>query len=126
MPTDTAFHTAYRGLETRMKALAEFDRHVFLPNPEPEGPVDYVFVCMEPSRGRWARDADEARSKVEAGFKNFIASIDDAILHFCIRRYLCGPEQRYHITDLSKGAMLVEHASDARFERYDRWYELLN
>lgn len=125
MRTDADFQAAYRELEKRMKALAESDGHVFLPSPEPVGPVDYVFVCMEPSLGRWARQADKGKAKVEAGFKNFISSIDDAILHFSIRHYLCGPAERYHITDLSKGAMLVKHASLKRFERYDKWYGLL-
>jgi hypothetical protein len=125
MRIDEGFRAAYRELEARMKVLAEADGDVFLPNPEPLGPVEYVFVCMEPSFGRWARSADEARSKVEAGFQNFISSIEDFILHFCIQQYLCEPMQRYHITDLSKGAMLVEHAGVARTQRYDRWYGLL-
>jgi adenylosuccinate lyase len=120
-----SFHTAYRKLEERMKALAEADGDVFLPNPEPEGPVQYVLICMEPSLGRWARSADQARSKVENGFRNFLFSVEVLILHFCIRRYLCGPAQRYHITDWSKGAMLVENASIERVQRYDRWYGLL-
>jgi hypothetical protein len=122
---DGSFRAAYRDLEVRMKALAEADGDVFLPNPEPSGRVEYVFVCMEPSLGRWARSADEARAKVEAGFRNFVSSIEDFILHFCIQQYLCEPTQRYHITDLSKGAMLVEHAGVARSQRYDRWYALL-
>jgi hypothetical protein len=108
-----------------MQVLAEADGDVFLPNPEPLGPVEYVFVCMEPSLSRWARSADEARSKVEAGFRNFLSSIEDFILHFCIQQYLCASTQRYHITDLSKGAMLVERAGVARTQRYDRWYGLL-
>lgn len=121
----SSFRVAYRALEERMKALTEADGDVFLPNPEPEGPVDYVLICMEPSLGRWARSADQARIKVEAGFRNFLFSIEDFIFHFCIRRYLCGPAQRYHITDLSKGAMLVNRADLARVQRYDRWYALL-
>jgi hypothetical protein len=125
MRTDEGFRPAYRALERRMKALAEAEGDVFLPNPEPQGPVEYVLICMEPSLSRWARSADEARSRIEAGFRNFIFSIEDFILHFCVRRYLCGTEQRYHITDLSKGAMLVKHAGMARVERYDRWYALL-
>lgn len=108
-----------------MKALAEADGDVFLPSPEPLGPVEYVFIGMEPSLGRWARNAADARSKVEAGFRNFISSVEDFILHFCIQQYLCEPTQRYHITDLSKGAMLVERAGVARIQRYDRWYGLL-
>ena len=125
MRIDEGFRAAYRELQARMKVLAEADGDVFLPNPEPLGLVEYVFVCMEPSLGRWARSADEARSKVEAGFQNFISSIEDFILHFCIQQYLCEPTQRYHITDLSKGAMLVKRGRVARTQRYDRWYGLL-
>jgi hypothetical protein len=125
MRIDERFRAAYRELEVRMKALAEANGDVFLPNPEPFGQVEYVLVCMEPSLGRWARSADEARSKVEAGFRNFISSIEDFILHFCIQHYLCEPTQRYHITDLSKGAMLIDRAGVARTQRYDMWYALL-
>lgn len=125
MRIDEVFHTAYRELEERMKALAEADGDVFLPNPEPLGPVRYVLICMEPSLGRWARMAGDAKFRVEAGFRNFLFSIDDFILHFCVRRYLCESEERYHITDLSKGAMLVNRAGLARAQRYERWYKLL-
>lgn len=119
------FRASYECLETRMKARSEDDGDVFLPNPEPPGPVEYIFVCMEPSLGRWARSADEAKARVEAGFRNFVSSVEDFILHFCIRQYLCEPTEHYHITDLSKGAMLVERASIDRSARYDRWYGLL-
>jgi hypothetical protein len=125
MRIDTDFHAAYRELEKRMKARAEDDGDVFLPNVEPEGPVHYVLIAMEPSLGGWAGSADEARSKVEAGYRNFLFSVEVMILHFCIRSYLCVPEEQYHITDLSKGAMLVGNAHLARVERYGRWYELL-
>src|SRR5271165_6026615 len=106
-----------------MKELAKADGDVFLPNPEPECPVHYVLICMEPSLGRCS--ADQLSSKVEEGFRNFLFSIEDFIFHFCVRRYLCGPAQRYHITDVSKGAMLVDRANLARSRRYDRWYPLL-
>ena len=125
MLIDESFHTAYRELEERMKVLAEADGDVFLPNPEPSGTVQYILICMEPSLGRWARSADDARLRVEAGFRNFLFSIEDFILHFCVRRWLCGPAERYHITDFSKGAMLVDYAGFARTQRYDRWYSLL-
>ena len=108
-----------------MKKRAEKDRDVFLPNPEPEGPAQYVLICMEPSLHGWARSPDHARSRVEGGFRNFLLSVEVLILHFCIRRYLCKPEQPYHITDLSKGAMPVRRARSARFRRYDRWYPFL-
>lgn len=108
-----------------MKALAEDDGDVYLPNPEPVAPVDYVFICMEPSLGRWADHVDQLKDRVDAGSRNFVSSIEDFLLHYSIRHYLCGHDQRYHITDISKGAMLVERADIARTERYDRWYELL-
>jgi len=131
MLIDESFHKAYRALEEKMKALAEADGDVFLPNPEPLGPVQYILITMEPSLGRWARGSDarsraeHAKSRVEAGFRNFLPSDEISILHFCIRRYLCGPAERYHITDFSKGAMLVQHAGLAREQRYVRWYPLL-
>jgi hypothetical protein len=119
------FIASYRELEERMKALAKADGDVFLPAPAPDGPADYVLIGMEPSLGWWARSADEARSKVDAGFRNFLFSIEDFILHFSVQHYLCTAGERYHITDLSKGAMLVDRAVVARVERYDRWYGLL-
>jgi hypothetical protein len=125
MRPDLSFHAAYRELEGRMKRLAEADGDIFLPNPEPGGPVQYVLICMEPSLGRWARSSDQARRRIEAGFRNFLFSIEDFILHYSIRRYLCRSAQRYHITDLSKGAMLVERAGFARVQRYDRWFALM-
>lgn len=123
--TDPNFSAAYTSLEKRMEELADADGDVFLPNPTPKGLVDFVFICMEPSLGSWAQTKDKAKAKVRAGFKNFLFSLEDFILHFCARRYLCGGRERYHITDLSKGAMLVEHADVDRVERYDRWYALL-
>lgn len=108
-----------------MKTLAKTDGAAFLPNIKPVSSVDYVFICMEPSLGRWARTVGEARDKVADGFRNFTSSIEDFILHFCIQNYLCKPTQRYHITDLSKGAMLVQHAGDMRIQRYNEWYGLL-
>jgi len=126
MLIDEIFHTAYRELEERMKALAEADGLVFLPNPEPLGRVHYILICMEPSWGRWTGGSEEnARLRVEAGFRNFLFSTEDFIVHFCVRHYLCGPTERYHITDFSKGAMRVKDAARARSQRYDRWYPLL-
>ena len=125
MDTGRDFRTKYLEVEAQLQARAEADGDVFLPNPVPPGPVDYVFICMEPSLGRWARTAEDADEKVQAGFRNFGSSVEDFILHFSIIEYLCEPGQRYHITDVSKGAMLVERARDERVARYDRWYSLL-
>ena len=124
MQTNDNFRASYRALEEQMRLQAEADGDPFLPNPEPEGPADYILICMEPSLS-WARNAEDARLKVKAGFKNFVSSVEVSILHFCVRRYLCGPAQRYHITDLSKGAMKVKEAHSKRIQRYDRWHPLL-
>ena len=126
MSKDVNFHDKYQKIEREIKSRADDDGDIYVPNLEPEGPVDYVLICMEPSRGRWARTAEEAKLKVDAGFRNFIFSIETSILHYCVRRYLCESTQRYHITDLSKGAMFVEKARNARIDRYYRWYTLLN
>src|SRR5258706_9281219 len=115
--TDRSFRDSYCELEARMRVVAKDGDSVFLPNPEPLGPVDYVFVCMEPSLGRWARPPEEATSKVDAGFRNFMSSIEDFLLHFSIRQYLCSSIQRYHLTDLAKGAMLVKDADVERAQR---------
>jgi len=120
-----SFQEKYRDLEARFKALAEADGDVYLPNVEPSGPVRYVFIALEPSLGRWASSPQEARARVEAGFRNFVADqvVDVVLLHHAIRYYL-GTES-YHLTDFSKGAMLTAHANIDRTERYDRWYQLL-
>jgi len=105
MGIDENFRIEYGEIVKKMAEQAEKDKDVFLPNPEPEGPVNYVLICMEPSLGRWARSREEAAAKVKKGFRNFLPSDETSILHFSIRRYLCGPSERYHITDLSKGAV---------------------
>src|SRR5260221_8055280 len=122
---DQEIKRAYLDLERQMKALAEADGDVYLPNPEPTARVDYILVGMEPSLGHWARSVEDARARVASGFRNFLTDIEPMLLHFSVRRFLCEKGQRYHITDFSKGAMVVEHAGAARASRYDRWYELL-
>ena len=117
-------HAAYIRLEARMEALAAEDRHVFLPNLEPQGAVDYVFICMDPSN-QWFRTVEQAKLRIDAGFRNFVSGIGPLILHFCIRSYLCKPTQRYHITDMAKGAMPIEDADRERTQRWDRWYPWL-
>jgi hypothetical protein len=77
-----------------------------------------MLICMQPSFGGWARSADEARARVDAGFRNFLAGLEPMLLHFCVRRFLWVSDQGYYITDLSKGAMLVKRAGVARAERY--------
>ena len=114
-----------RDLEQQFAAAAEFDGNVYLPNFTPSGPVDAVLIGMEPSLGRWARTPAEAASKIAAGFRNFMWSPEDFILHYAARRFLCSAGGTYHITDISKGAMTVKRAHIDRRARYARWAILL-
>lgn len=125
MHSDRSFRSRYHDLERRMRALAEADGDIYLPNAEPTLPVDFILIAMEPSLGRWARSAEQARAKIDAGFRNFLVSLETSLLHFSVQRYLCAEGERYHITDFSKGAMYVHRANIDRVRRYDRWYPLL-
>ena len=123
-----SFSKQYAALEVKFKEQVKkdnedfnhlgFESH-FLANIVPKGPVDYVLIAMEPS----------LPANIDS-IKNFAVSVEDFILHFCAKEYLCKGEceRTYHITDLSKGAMLVSDASSSpalRYERYKRWYPLL-
>ena len=119
------FKQAYNELEVRMGDFAKSNGEIYVPNIVPHGPVDYIFICMEPSLGEWAKSPDEAESKLKAGFRNFLDGFNTMILHYAIRNFLCKNNQKYHITDLSKGAMLVKDADDNRMARYRNWYPLL-
>jgi len=123
MERDHAFRDAYQDLEDRMRTLAEEEENVYVRNPRPSGSVQYIFICMEPSLG--GGSPEELRAYIEAGARNFLNSVEDFLLHFAARRYLCDSGERYHITDVSKGAMPVSQAGTNRQERYDRWYSLL-
>jgi hypothetical protein len=119
------FQAEYQDLVMKMQEQAESEGTIFLLNMEPKKPADFIFICMEPSIGRWAKTIEEGKIKVDAGFRNFTSSIEDFILHFCVQQYLCKANQTYHFTDVSKGAMPIELANIARPDRYKRWHELL-
>lgn len=128
------FSEAYAELEHCFKSQVDADNKrcalgsdegIYLPNIKPANPVDFVFVGMEPSIGRWAPDLQKAREMIDRGFKNFAWSIEDFILHFCIREYLCNASETYYITDVSKGAMKTRAAGRQRKDRYEDWYPLL-
>lgn len=120
------FATRMRDLEHEFARAAAVDGDVYLPNLTPSGPVDAVLIGMEPSLGWWARTPSEAAAKIAAGFRNFMWSPEDFILHYAARRSLCSPGGTYHITDISKGAMTVEKAQIDRRARYARWAALLD
>ena len=124
----TSFQEEYQALEGDFRARVDKDnayhgaQSVYLPNLAPQRPVDFVLVAMEPSTGGGAGELKKGKAFSP---KNFSGSVEDFILHFCIREYLCGSGRTYHLTDLSKGAMLTRHAADKPEERYRRWYPLL-
>ena len=119
------FASDYAALEEKFKEQAEKDGDLYVPNIRLSGPVDFVFVAMEPSM-RWAsRSGDGAQRALDNGFKGFTYSFEDFILHYCIRTYLRRNGETYHVTDVSKGAMLVKHANVDRKTRFGRWCPLL-
>jgi hypothetical protein len=121
------FDRRYSSLVEKFMRLAESEGSVYLPTIRPAGPVDYVFIGMEPSLGHWARTPQQAEEKVRQGFTNFAFSIGDFILHYCIREYLCRSRgSTYYITDLSKGAMLTDEAKRDPEQRYEQWFEVLS
>ena len=126
-----SFKEKYADLERLFQHQVVEDREkhditsIYLPNIQPDSPVDFVFIGMEPSLGRWAPNPENACNTIDNGFKNFAFSIEDFILHYCIEKFLCNGAKTYYLTDLSKGAMLVSEAYEKAQDRYDRWYPLL-
>src|SRR5437879_5864574 len=112
-----------RDLESRCAARANEDADLYLPNFTPSAPVDAVLIAMEPSLS--GRPRAEAESRIAAGFRNFMWSPEDFILHYAARCALCPLGGTYHITDISKGAMTVASARVNREARYTRWLDLL-
>ena len=98
-------------------------KSVFLPNIRPEGPVDFVLIGQEPSCGNG--NPDKAREVTDRVDRNFSGSLEDFILHFCVKKYLCKGGKTYYLTDLSKGAMKTGVADREREKRYEEWYPLL-
>ena len=117
------FKRKYDRLEKKFCKKAKNERTIYLPNVCPDGPVDFLFVSMEPSLKKWAKTTEEGERLIKEGFRNNLFDIDNFILHYCIRHFLCQGHS-YYITDLSKGAMPVEVASKGRRNRYQSWFPL--
>lgn len=109
-----------------MKVLTETDGDVFLPNPAAGGAGGvrlYLHGTVSRQVGSLRRRGEvEGRSRIPK-LPLFDRGLHPPLLHSAVS--LCAPTQQYHITDLSKGAMLVARASVTRTQRYDRWYGLL-
>ena len=98
---------------------------VFLTYMKPRGKVDYIFVAMEPII-RHGVTFDEFEGLCKKGFINFIGDLYCATVHYCIWRALDLHDfTRYHITDVSKGAMFSGLAEKNRKVLFERWKQLL-
>jgi hypothetical protein len=120
------FTAHWNALERDFADAARVDGDVYLPIFSPLGPVDFILVGMEPSLGHWARTPSEAEARIASGFRNFMWSVDDFVLHHAVRRVLCSDGRTYHTTDVSKGAMTVNKAQVDRRARYARWTALFD
>ena len=52
----------------------------YLPNFMPPKPVEYIVLAMEPSMA-WAKTEEEAQQQVNKGYRNFMHSWEDFLLH---------------------------------------------
>lgn len=129
MNTDRIKMSDISELEKSFRKQVEIDRDVYpdtvyVPTMMPKSKVDYVFVGMEPALKSWAKDSLDAEKQIASGFRDFMFSRMDFILHYCIRRYLCNDGSTYYITNLSKGALDMGQAQLYRPKRYQNWYSL--
>lgn len=121
----------YIALESDFERQVKFDnkqfgvRSVYLPNPLFTEKPKFVLVAMEPSVKMKNFDPKVILANVEKGHKNFLASQEDFILHYCAYKFLCEEKFSYQITDIAKGAMRTEDARDTRRDRWSRWSPLL-
>ena len=122
-----SFKDEWEALERRFMEQVESDNielgidSSYVHNFVPQGPVDYVLIAMEPSTGVPGSDRKDSAQIT----RNFSWSVEDFILHYCIREYLCRRGGTYHLTDLAKGGMTTKLADKERERRYERWYPLL-
>ena len=123
------FREKYKAIESKFEEQVDCDNREldiqsgYVCNFIPPGPVDYVLIAMEPSTGgpRKMPAKHVAHSQID---RNFSLSVEDFILHFSIRQYLCQSGKTYHLTDLAKGGMKTKKAA-VTLQRYERWYPLL-
>ena len=128
-----SFSQRYEDLERKFceQVQKDFDdcclESVMLRNIKPDGPVDFILIAQEPSGGRTltgTRPTDwECVKDIEN--RNFCGHKNDFMFHYSIRNYLCGEDQTYYLTDLSKGAMPPKQAAATSRETHKRWYPLL-
>ena len=125
------FEAAFRKLEEKFESMVEEENKkygaesIFLHNVAPLGPVDFVLIGAEPSRGSWGRTDEEAREKIAKGFRNFGGCRRCEPLHYCVDEFLCRGSGSYYLTDLAKGAVSGTVSWQEGLQKYERWYGLL-
>ncbi len=102
--------------------LAKKQGSVFLPNPIFTKRPKYILIAMEPSM---RNSLSKMKEYINNGGVNFMGKREDIILHYCAYRFLCKNKFKYYITDLSKAPIKGKAASKNRFERYDKWFKIL-
>ena len=112
------FPEKYARLEQGFQDQVECDRRKYepgggyLPNFTPSGPVDYILVAMEPSTGvHGGHEGQAPESSL-----NFSWSVEDFILHYCAREYLCrrGETITLRISPRAACPSRMQNATDKR------------
>ena len=125
-----SFHEKWAALENNFQQRVQADNEElgiqssYVHNFVPGGPVDYILIAMEPSTGVPVAGAQQSAPTYQID-RNFTWSVEDFVLHYCIRQYLCEDGEAYHLTDLAKGGMTTKLAEQQRQRRYKNWYPLL-
>jgi hypothetical protein len=120
--------SSFQELETLFRQRVNSDKKEFgtdseyLPNPAICLTPDFCLIAMEPSVKTGLEDV---RKDIKLGYRNFLHSEEDFVLHYCAYSYLCKNDFRYYITDVSKGAMTTKDARQFRECRYREWLPLL-
>lgn len=84
---------------------------VHLPTLLPLKPVNYIVVSAEPSLGFATNKSDrDIEAMVAGGYRNFMHSWEDFILHHCLKKKL----RSYYATSISKAALQAKSAQSWR------------
>lgn len=110
---------AWTALENWWGQLAAAEGSVVLPSPAPAVQVNYLLVGSEPTAG--GTDAAVIATAVAAGAR----SLHPMLLHLAVRRWLLGPGERYAVTHVGKGAVLVPETERVARRRRRAWLPAL-
>ena len=109
-------------IKNYLKELDATNQCEYLQNVDPKKSVDYIFITLEPSFGRWAQNEKNAKEMINRGFRNFLWSKNDIVFHFSIHNFL---SKSYYITDISKVAVSIKLANETRKKVYPLWIDHL-